>query len=317
MAKLVNELSDMVSIPIELVYDSRLSDRSRFVYCYMSCMRDGSELVLERMCEDLGYSVATLKKYISELLDSGWLCKGVGGAGYILRSSLRVEKTNFNTKNENFNTKIDFEAKNRGNHNIDNLYIPTIYENIINEENNNNDNDNNYDNNIEEKIKEKNSQKKEKKQELFLKCWVAYRRKGSRKKSLEQWERLSDKERMLVMPHIRAYVGSRDLVYQRDFERYLRDKVFMDTIVVGKRVVYDPSHVTNDTDVVYRPMTDGMIHWNDGLGCYLFTGFDETCIFDGYDDANRPDGAMLCMNNGRGYVSWDAKARKWVRKSKP
>ena len=134
---------------------------------------------------------------------------------------------------------------------------------------------------------------------------------------LEQWERLSDKERMLVMPHIRAYVGSRDLVYQRDFERYLRDKVFMDTIVVGKRVVYDPSHVTNDTNVVYRPMTDGMIHWNDGLGCYLFTGFDETCIFDGYDDANRPDGAMLCMNNGRGYVSWDAKAGKWVRKGKP
>ena len=310
MAKLVNELSDMVSIPIELVYDSRLSDRSRFVYCYMSCMRDGSDVVLERMCKDLGYSVVTLRKHISELLDSGWLCKGVDGAGYILRSSLRVEKTNFNTK-------IDFEAKNRGNHNIDNLYIPTIYENIINEENNNNNDDNNYDNNIEEKIKEKNSQKKEKKQELFLKCWVAYRRKGSRKKSLEQWERLSDKERMLVMPHIRAYVGSRDLVYQRDFERYLRDKVFMDTIVVGKRVVYDPSHVTNDTDVVYRPMTDGMIHWNDGLGCYLFTGFDETCIFDGYDDANRPDGAMLCMNNGRGYVSWDAKARKWVRKSKP
>lgn len=273
-------------------------------------MRDGSDVVLERMCEDLGYSVATLKKYISELLDSGWLCEGVDGAGYILRSSLSVEKTNFNTK-------IDFEAKNRGNHNIDNLYIPTIYENIINEENNNNDNDNNYDNNIEEKIKEKNSQKKEKKQELFLKCWVAYRRKGSRKKSLEQWERLSDKERMMVMPHIRAYVGSRDLVYQRDFERYLRDKVFMDTIVVGKRVVYDPSHVTNDTADVYRPMTDGMIHWNDGLGCYLFTGFDETCIFDGYDDANRPDGAMLCMNNGRGYVSWDAKERKWVRKSKP
>lgn len=271
-------------------------------------MRDGSELVLERMCEDLGYSVVTLKKYISELLDSGWLCKGVDGAGYILRSSLRVEKTNFNTKNENFNTKKDFSVENRVIHNIDNLYISTTRSSIINEEEYNNDDNN---------IKEKNSQKKEKKHELFVKCWVAYRRKGSRKKSLEQWERLSDKERMLVMPHIRAYVGSRDLVYQRDFERYLRDKVFMDTIVVGKRVVYDPSHVTNDTDVVYRPMTDGMIHWNDGLGCYLFTGFDETCIFDGYDDATRPDGAMLCMNNGRGYVSWDAKARKWVRKSKP
>ena len=76
-------------------------------------MRDGSELVLERMCEDLGYSVVTLKKYISELLDSGWLCKGVDGAGYILGSSLRVEKTDFNRKNENFKTKKDFSVEKR------------------------------------------------------------------------------------------------------------------------------------------------------------------------------------------------------------
>lgn len=163
----------------------------------------------------------------------------------------------------------------------------------------------------EEKDKEKNLQKKESEKELFECCWVAYNRKGSKKKSREQWVKLTDAERSMVMPHIRAYVSTRELVYQRDFERYLRDRVFMDAVFDGKSIVYDPTRTDGNTE--YRPATDGQIHWNDNLGCWLFTGFDETCIFDGYDDADRPDGAEIRMNNGRGLWKWDADSQKWVK----
>lgn len=168
---------------------------------------------------------------------------------------------------------------------------------------------------IKKEIKEKKSiQKKEKKKDpndLFEQCWVAYRRKGSKKKAKEQWVKLSEKERSCVMPHIRAYVSSRELVYQRDFERYLRDKVFLDVVFQGKSIIYDPSV---GIDEEYRPATDGQIHWNEQMGCWLFTGFDESCIFDGYDDNNRPNGAEIRMNNGRGIVVWNSTNKCWEKK---
>ena len=168
--------------------------------------------------------------------------------------------------------------------------------------------------NQEKEIKEKKSfQKKEKKKKIldeFEQCWIAYRRKGSKKKAREQWEKLKDKERASVMPHIRAYVASRELVYQRDFERYLRDKVFQDVVFQGKHVVYDPNVGASDE---YRPATDGQIHWNEQLQCWLFTGFDESLIFDGYEDDTRPDGAEIRMNNGRGIVRWNASSRCWEK----
>ena len=56
--------------------------------------------------------------------------------------------------------------------------------------------------------------------ELFEECWVAYNRKGSKKKSLEYWKKLTDVEKQNVMPHIKAYVSTRELQYQKDFERF-------------------------------------------------------------------------------------------------
>lgn len=172
-----------------------------------------------------------------------------------------------------------------------------------------------FDNEEKKEIIEKKSiQKKEKKKDandLFEQCWVAYRRKGSKKKAKEQWAKLNEKERSCVMPHIRAYVSSRELVYQRDFERYLRDRVFFDAVVNGRSVIYDPN-LSNDSE--YHPATDGQIHWNEQLNCWLFTGFDESCIFDGYDDANRPDGAEIKMNNGRGTIIWSKERQKWEKK---
>lgn len=80
----------------------------------------------------------------------------------------------------------------------------------------------------------------DKKDELFDECWKAYRRKGSKKKSKEYWNKLKDKEKGSVLNHINAYVSTRDIQFQKDFERYLRDKNFNDVVYSNNVIVYDP-----------------------------------------------------------------------------
>ena len=88
----------------------------------------------------------------------------------------------------------------------------------------------------------------DKNRELFEECWKAYRLKGIKKKALGYWNKLEESEMQMVMPHIKAYVGSREIQYQKDFERYLRDKVFMTVVFSNNTVVYDPNIVTEKKD---------------------------------------------------------------------
>lgn len=79
MAKIFNENKGNESIPRNLIFDTTLSDRARFVYCYMSAKPEGWDFVLAPMAKELGYSVETLRKYIAELVESGWIIKGEQG----------------------------------------------------------------------------------------------------------------------------------------------------------------------------------------------------------------------------------------------
>lgn len=87
---------------------------------------------------------------------------------------------------------------------------------------------------------EKKSKEKAK-DDSFEDAWLQYRRKGSKKKAAEQWAKLSDEERATAMKHIVVYVGNRDLQYQKDFERYLRDKCFNDVLYGKNTILFDPS----------------------------------------------------------------------------
>ena len=151
--------------------------------------------------------------------------------------------------------------------------------------------------------------------ELFEECWVMYRRKGSKKKSLEQWKKLTDKEKDLVLPHIKAYISVRDTKYQQDFERYLWDRTFNNVVFDGNAVIYDPTKIGNGKkqDEVYMPMCGGALNWNDYYQCYLYTGWysDGDDIFDGYTDNNRPNGAHIMLNNGRGDIVWNKELKVW------
>ena len=150
--------------------------------------------------------------------------------------------------------------------------------------------------------------------ELFETCWMAYRRKGSKKKSLEYWKKLTDTEKKNVLVHIKAYTSTRELQYQKDFERYLRDKVFMTIVFNGNKIVYDPTKIGKGETVneVYMPTCDGALSWNEYYKCFMYVGFwDGRHISDGYNDDNRPHGATITLNNGRGTITWNSETKTW------
>ena len=108
-------------------------------------------------------------------------------------------------------------------------------------------------------VKEKEDESSKKKNvvdELFEQCWLTYRRKGSKKKSLEQWKKLSEEEKEQTSKHIPAYVESvSDIRYQKDFERYLRDKVFDNVVYKDGKTLFDVEETdksTNDEKIVFN-----------------------------------------------------------------
>ena len=89
---------------------------------------------------------------------------------------------------------------------------------------------------------------KEQDNTLFESCWVAYRRKGSKKKAYEQWLKLTEEEQLKAQEHIKAYVESvSDIRYQKDFERYLRDKCFLNVVYKDGRTLFDCENETPAT----------------------------------------------------------------------
>lgn len=150
-----------------------------------------------------------------------------------------------------------------------------------------------------------------KKDELFEKCWIAYRRKGQKCKAKPYWNKLTEEEKQRVLPHIKVYVTVRDISYQKDFERYLKDKIFDTLIVNGKDVVYDPSC---KTEAEYHPYGNTSIMYDEINHCYMYIAYGYSMIADGYTDDERPDGAVLVLNSGRGTLTWSKAERKWIHK---
>ena len=80
-------------IPRDLIQDCGLSAQARFIYSYMAAKPEGWEFWQEVMSKEVGMSVATLRKYLYELRDAGWLEigkqhneRGFGAMQYILKA---------------------------------------------------------------------------------------------------------------------------------------------------------------------------------------------------------------------------------------
>ena len=119
------------------------------------------------------------------------------------------------------------------------------------------------------------------------------------------------------MQHIKIYTKTRELQYQQDFERYLRDKTFLSVVVSKNNIVYDPTKLGKGESAsnVYMPSGNFSITWDDKLKAYIYIGFysDGQAIADGYTDATRPDGARIVLNNGRGELVWSSITRTWIK----
>lgn len=108
MSNFKKELSNYQIIPRELIFDPSLTDRARFVYCFMASKPDDWDFYLEPMANEIGYSKDTLRKYINELVSNGWLVKGeqvnnngvFGAVEYTLKAS-KLSKSEV-TVSENF-----------------------------------------------------------------------------------------------------------------------------------------------------------------------------------------------------------------------
>jgi len=152
--------------------------------------------------------------------------------------------------------------------------------------------------------------------ELFEKCWIAYRRKGKKGKSLQYWKKLTESEKQMALPHIKAYVTNRELQFQQDFERYLRDKTFTTIVFSKNKVIYDPTRLDkkDKANAVYMPLTDGALSWNDYYNTYIYVGMYYGHVSDGYTDDNRPNGARIMLGNGGGFIVWNSETKTWERK---
>lgn len=104
MGNFINELKNYQPIPRNLIFDNTMSDRARFLFCYMASKPEDWNFYLSAMSKELGYSVETVRKYITELIEKGWLVKGqqkndgrFGAVSYTLKAHPCLEKQS--TKN--------------------------------------------------------------------------------------------------------------------------------------------------------------------------------------------------------------------------
>jgi hypothetical protein len=146
-------------------------------------------------------------------------------------------------------------------------------------------------------------------EKMFEQCWVLYGRKGNKAQAKREWVKIPPSSIPLVLSHIKAYIGSREKKYQKDFERYLRDRIFETIVMDGNRVVYDPEQFSNATE--YRPATDGVFQfWNESRKCLMFNGYIDQ-LNDGYTNDNRPDGAKVAWSM---YTwVWSSERKEWVK----
>lgn len=312
MAKIYNELRNYQNIPRELVFDKTLSDRARFVYVFMACKPDGWNFFLEPMSKDIGYSIDTLRKYLNELVASGWLVKGeqTNEKGVFGAVEYTLKATKF-TDTENFR-----HGKKTAQENTDNK---------------------NTDNNKEE---DTNVSPKKIDYQAVFDCWNKYNGKKIRKVTQFTDARKKAIKKMLDIHNISQEVlmrffaslpfadqwlfhptgthklwkptldwwmtntkgwltkgleGGVHLENPQAFERIMKDGTFS-----SQSVMYLPQGRT----IWFNEETKS--YWSDD-------NFYYESISDGYEDDNRPDGATLTLNNARGNIKWNAQTKKWEK----
>ena len=242
----LKEIERYQVIPRDLIQDTSLSVEARFIYCYMAAKPDNWEFYRDVMCRELGMSIKTLHKYIKQLADSGWLEIGKQKAenGTFTAVSYILKARNKSTVGQNLPHGKNCVTQNLPHiNNIDNKDIIdtkrikeykekeseeplSLIDGFAEEE----------DQNLKaKKEKEERGAAKEEREKTFEGLWKDYGRKGSKAKSLEKFNRLSEEEIGRMKKHIPHYVRSTpDICYRKDMQTYINQKSFND-IIFDKR----------------------------------------------------------------------------------
>lgn len=61
--------------PNDLINDDTLTPQARFLFVYMASKPDDWKFIQEPMAKGLGWSLPTLRKYLEELIDAGWISR--------------------------------------------------------------------------------------------------------------------------------------------------------------------------------------------------------------------------------------------------
>jgi predicted transcriptional regulator len=76
MNKVNNKIKEnFTTIPNSVIRNKALSDRARFLFCYMASMPNDWQFYQSAMAKELNYSKDTLRKYMEELLTTGYLIR--------------------------------------------------------------------------------------------------------------------------------------------------------------------------------------------------------------------------------------------------
>lgn len=321
MGNFINKLGAYQVIPRELIFDNTLSDRARFVYCYMASKPNNWEFLMTPMAKEIGYSVDTLRKYINELIESGWLIKGeqkndglFGAVTYTLNS-----------------TKISDTEKIRYGE------IPTQH-NIDNRQNTDSKHKEEIDTSISKKDTINYAEillqwKKINPNLKQLRMIDEKRKKAIRTLLKNNNATIEDLYKAFQMISISSFCNAnheRNRKWEATFDWLIKDtngcfnrllegqfaltdteKALAEKITNGE---WDESFSSKITSSPYHPYGNTSIMYDEINHCYMYIAYSYSMIADGYTDDERPDGAVLVLNSGRGTLTWSKAERRWIHK---
>lgn len=167
-----------------------------------------------------------------------------------------------------------------------------------------------YKDNKDIKEEESNDSKKKKLvyPDEFESDWNLYGRKGSKKDSYTAWKVLSDDDRIKMRSHIPHYLQSNERQYLKDFERYIKHRVFESPVYHKSNLLFDPQTIENNEAGVYDP--SGWLNYDESFNAWRYFGREPKYdLRDGYTDENRPDGARV-VTQATVYL-WSAANKNW------
>lgn len=179
-------------------------------------------------------------------------------------------------------------------------------------------------NNIGDNIKEEKEYKeKEVLADLFRQFVLLYRKLTGRRTRSVETEFADFKARHLNWRKIVPYLS---IAIERETKARNQAKAMhqffpepkMLQTYLGRKKAWE-EYVTIGDDIqemkeAYLPACEGSLMWDESNSCYMYIGFWSGYMPDGYTDDNRPDGATVVLNNGRGTVVWNASTKHWDKK---